>query len=315
MTYNSYITASPETPSQSGLYATDLAGVSVKLLDDLTRDEDNDWNEFFDYIYKTAQRNIKIDVHRKLSDRFHIDKKLVTRETSEFLSAYHTSGGVQINFSLPKYARLQILSIDVFAENVSPIPQIYLEIRRDDQNGELLKSYNKTITSGKNSIGIYQDFDGEDFSNWNQRIYVGFAGASVKTTENRYYPGDSIGAYKSCDFNCSGVEGVVNQINSGGVNVKFIIYCSLERFILENLPLFREALFYRLGVDIMKERKTSQLVNLSTVLTEERAVELMEVFNTDYMAAVETATMNIKMQEDPICFNCKRSVSSKTNLP
>ncbi len=316
MTYTDYITASIDTPSQSGLYATDLAGVSVKLLDDLTRDEDADWNDFFDYIYKTAQRNLKIDVHRKLADRFHIDKKLITRETGTYLNEYHTSGGVQIYFNLPKYARLQILSIDVFAENVSPVPQINLEVRKDDQNGEVLKTYTKTIVAGKNSIGIYQDFDSEDFSNYNQKLYVGFTGPSVKKTETRYYPNDTYLSEKDCyHINCDGVDGYVLQVNEGGLNVKFVIYCSLEKFIIENINLFREALFYRLGVDIMKERKTSQLVNLTTVLTEERAVELMEVFNTDYMAAVETATMNISMREDPICFNCKRSVSSKTNLP
>ena len=104
-------------------------------------------------------------------------------------------------------------------------------------------------------------------------------------------------------------------MNGGGLNVKFILYCSIEKFILENLPLFQFALLYRLGVDTMKERLTTQRVNMTTVLTEERAKELLAVHNEDYKAALDAATMSIKMTEDPICFMCKKTVSAKINLP
>ena len=79
MCFSGYITASNDTTSKSGLYFTDLAGCTVSLLDDLTKEDHNDFNDCFDYLYKTAQRNLKIDVQRKLATRFHIDKKLNTR--------------------------------------------------------------------------------------------------------------------------------------------------------------------------------------------------------------------------------------------
>src|SRR5689334_9225772 len=46
-----YITPSKETPSRSGLYANLLPGVTLQLLDDLTKDEEEDFEEFWLDIY------------------------------------------------------------------------------------------------------------------------------------------------------------------------------------------------------------------------------------------------------------------------
>lgn len=311
MGFSGYITASTDTTSRSGLYFTDLAGCTVSLLDDLTKEDHADWEECFDYLYKTAQRNLRIDMQKALANRFHIDKKLITRETSEFKDDYNSySGlaGVKIQVALPKYARLQILSIGVNSATAGAVP---FYVYKEDENGDLLATISSTLTGGKQTVEVYQEFEEEE-------IFIAYNAASVslKQTQNRYYDSDQITQDKNCQFDCgTGDLGVVTQVNGGGLNIKFILYCSMEKFILENLPLFQFALLYRLGVDTMKERLTTQRVNLTTVLTEERAKELLGVHNEDYKAALEAATMSIKMTEDPICFMCKKTVSSKINLP
>lgn len=281
------------------------------MLDDLTKEDHADWGECFDYLYKTAQRNLRIDMQKALANRFHIDKKLITRETSEFKDDYNSySGlaGVKIQVALPKYARLQILSIGVNSATAGAVP---FYVYKEDENGDLLATISSTLTGGKQTVEVYQEFEEEE-------IFIAYNAASVslKQTQNRYYDSDQITQDKNCQFDCgAGDLGVVTQVNGGGLNIKFILYCSMEKFILENLPLFQFALLYRLGVDTMKERLTTQRVNLTTVLTEERAKELLGVHNEDYKAALEAATMSIKMTEDPICFMCKKTVSSKINLP
>ncbi len=315
--YADYINASTDTPSKSGLYFTDLAGCSVRLLDDLTKEDHADWSECFDYLYKTAQRNLRIDVQKKLADRFHIDQKILTRETSETLTDYTSGGtkaGVKIWLTLPKYARLQILSIGVDAQSAGNGTFYFY---KTDENGDLLATVTGTLAAGKNTIDVFEEFDGSDFSSINQVLYVAYVPSTtpLKQTKNRYYPSDDLIDIWNLDFSCFWGSGTIQQVNGGGVNVKFIVYCSIERFILENLPLFQFALFYRLGVDTMKERITTQNINQTSVLTKERAEELMKVFNEDYQAALDAATMNIKMQEDPICFICKSTVHAKTTLP
>ena len=77
--------------------------------------------------------------------------------------------------------------------------------------------------------------------------------------------------------------GYVQQVNSGGLNVKFVVYCSMDKFICENLPLFQYALLNRTGVDTMKERITTRAEQTQTsILTADRAKELMQVFNDDH---------------------------------
>lgn len=311
MGFSGYITASEDTTSRSGLYFTDLAGCTVSLLDDLTKEDHADWSDCFDYLYKTAQRNLRIDMQRKLADRFHIDKKLITRETSEFKDTYNSySGlaGVKISVPLPKYARLQILSIGVDSATTGAVS---FQVRKEDESGEVLSTISATLTGGKQTVEVYQEFEHDE-------IFIAYNAAvvSLKQTQNLYYDSDRVGVDKNCEFDCgNGDPGLVIQVNGGGLNVKFILYCSIEKFILENLPLFQYALLYRIGVDTMKERITTQRINMTSVLTQERAQELMTVHNEDYKAALDAATMSIKMNEDPICFMCKKTVSSKTNLP
>lgn len=314
MCFSGYITASTDTPSKSGMYFTDLAGCTVALLDDLTKEDHADWEDCFDYLYKTAQRNLRIDVQRKLADRFHIDKKLITRETSENVTPteYNTGtdlAGVSIEVTMPKYGRTQLLTFTVFTDTA--YTDASFKIYKDDENGDYLAEVLADLSPGKNTIQVYQDFEYEKLA-----ILYDPAILNLRKTKNLYYSNDVFSQGDVCTFDCIyGEDGSVTQVNGGGINVKFVLYCSLEKFICENINLFQIALLYRLGVDTMKERITTQRVNMTSVLTEERAKELMAIHNEDYKAAVEAATMSIKMQEDPICFNCKKSVSSKTNLP
>lgn len=116
MCFDGYITIDSTNPSKSGLYVASLPGVTVAQLDGLTKDDQADYDALFSNIYANAQINLKIDVQKKLAQRFHIDKKLVSRETSAYLAELNTGSslaGVKITVNLPKYARIQILSIGV----------------------------------------------------------------------------------------------------------------------------------------------------------------------------------------------------------
>jgi hypothetical protein len=312
MSFEGYIKLDDSaTPSKSGLYFTDLSGCTVSLLEELIKEGQADSTACFNYLYKKAQVNLRIDAQRKLANRFHIDKKLATRETSEFLPDLNLSdalAGVKIYNPLPKYGRIQILSLSVFAGEGSPLTGTFL-IYQDNQDGELLATVNGSLEPGRNILEVYQDFEVDTlFIVYDPQI------TPLRKSKNKYYAWDDVLTDKTC-FECSGGVGSVMQINGGGINVNYVVYCSLEKFILENLLLFQFALLYRLGVDTMKERITTQLVNQTSLLTQERATELMGIHNEDYQSALEAAIMNIRITEDPVCFMCKSTVTSKPNLP
>jgi hypothetical protein len=313
--FTDFITIDRSTPSESGIYVVDLPGVTVAQLDGLTKEDQADFDELFENIYSLAQTNLKIDLQKKLAQRFHIDKKLVSRETSAFLDEANSAGGlagVKITFNLPKYARINILSIGVKSNSDAISPEAQFFIYDTDEDGELLSTVTGEISAGRNTIKVYEEFEVDNlFVAYNTDTF------DLQKTENKYY---ADGRYNLEDFSCTfpcyfGQSVGVQQINSGGLNVKFIVTCSMDKFVCENLPLFQYALWYRIGVDLMKERIVSDRVTRFTVIAEERATELMTVFNEEYQNALEAATMNIKMDEDPICFLCKRTITSVTSLP
>lgn len=314
MCWSNYITPSNDTPSKSGLYANGLPGVTLNLLDELTKDEQADFEEFWDYIYALAKVNFINDIQTRLSDKFHIDLKLVSRETSKFLTENTNSGlaGVTLEYSLPKYAKLQVLSIGVDSIIDYESPEFTYTIYEDDANGRVLYTATEALTDGRNTIDVYQDFESD-------KIFISYDADDyrLKGTENKYYANCSYFDKLTCTFPCytDGYTASVTQVNGGGLNVKFVIYCSIEKFICENINIFKNAFWYRIGVDLMRERLLSDRFNRFTTLTTARAEQLLELYNTEYLKLADNSVKNLRVQEDDICFECKSTVSATSLLP
>lgn len=315
MCWSNYITPSIDTPSRSGLYANGLPGVTLNLLDELTKDEQADFEEFWDYIYNLAKINLTNDIQTRLADKFHIDLKLVSRETSKFNSENTNSGlaGVTLEYTLPKYARIQILTVGVNSLTDYGSPEFTFTVYEDDADGDVLLTKTSEIVEGKNTIDVYQDFEAD-------KLFIAYDADEyrLKSTENKYYADCYSFDKLSCTFPCyhfGGYAASVNQVNGGGLNVKFVIHCSIDKFICENLNIFKTALWHRIGLELMMERILSDKFNRFTTLTKERAEDLLKFYNDEYLKHADNSVKNLKIQEDNICFECKSTVSTRTLLP
>lgn len=321
MSWTDFITPSSDTTSRSGLYAVDLPGVTLRLLDDLTKDEQADWEACWTSIYNRSVKNFIKDVQGRISKDFHIDLKLVSRETSKFKTTENTNSGtagVKLEYPMPKYGRIRVNQIIVNAvAGASNFPILFYE---DNTSGELL--YTKTVSTlsaGKNTINIDRDFEVED------TLFIGYDADTYRLygTENKYFANQKYLHFDdlSCAFPCyAGLNASVTQILGGGLNVKLHVYCSVEKFILENIGLFDVALWYRIGVELMKERITSDRFNRWTTLTSERALELMKIYmdeytNPDKTGHLDLAVKDLSMPEDGVCFECKSTVSATSLIP
>jgi hypothetical protein len=316
MSWTDFITPSSDTESRSGLYAVDLPGVVLNLFDDLTKEDQADWEECWASIYSRATRNFTKDVHARIAKDFHVDLKLVTRESSKFRTSENTNSGyagIKLNYYLPKYARVRVNEVIVNA--VVAVNNFSLVFYEEDTSGDLLLTKTVNLVQGKNTIQINQDFEVED------TLFVGYDADSFRLYEtiNRYYANTPYFHFDdiACAFPCYGgsLSSSITQILGGGVNVKSVIYCSIEKFIFENIGLFDMSLLYRIGVELMKERITSAKFNRLTTLTTERAGELMTIYREEYEGHLDTIIKNMSMDEDPICFECKSAVSSKSLIP
>lgn len=315
--YDRYIEIDRSSLSRSGLYAADLPGVEISMLEGFTKEEQEDYLELHDMILSRAWTNLVSDVSIALQNKFLVDTKLLSRETSTFKDSLNSGAslaGIKFKFTLPRYARLHILSVEVFSAEAYESPEADIYFYDEDENGELLHTANGPVSEGRSTIYVDHDFEVDE-------IFIAYDPSllSFRQTENRFYRT----YYESfdkveCIFPCSGMDGftgTVLQVNGGGLNVKFSVVCSIEKFVCDNLNLFKTAFWYRYGVELMDEALLGNRLNRFTTMTEERKTDRSGYFSAKYTANIGEAIKSHNIHEDPICFRCKSLAMSKTIIP
>lgn len=316
MCFTNYITISESSAeSRSGLYASDLPGIDMDLLDGIARTGD-DGDDIWVTLYKRAQRNLISDVSKNIQDRFFMDLKLISRETSSYKDDYNTGSslaGVTLEFNLPKYAKLHITSISVYSESAYSSAGIF-KIYDTDENGELLDTITTAIAVGRNTVNVDEEYEVD-------KVFIAYDPAtySFKQTENKYYANkynhfDTV-ICDQCFYGDPDFRGSVVQIQNGGVNIKYVVYCSMEKFVCENLILFKDALLYKIGQEITIERRLGERLNQYTVMSQERWNELEAFYKAQYEQNVMNAVRSQNIYEDDVCFACKNTVYTDTLLP
>lgn len=310
---DNYITLNRSITSRSGQYASDLPGVEDLVLD-LTSKNSETPTESWERVYRNAWTNLISDVEKLLQEKFWVNQKLVSRETSEFITEINANtglAGVRIQFDLPRYARIHIISVGVWADQAYLSPEVSIDFYEDNENGDLLHSVSEPVTEGKNTLFVDRDFD-ED------KIFVAYDPSlyAFRGTENKFFnTGFPLWNKFECIWPCFGGQGSVKQINGGGLNVLYNVICSAEKFVCENINLFRKTFWWKIGQELAVERRIGNRLNQFTTMTDERKTELANFYQAQYSQNLENSIKAHNIHEDPYCFNCKGTVNVKTNLP
>lgn len=285
------------------------------MLEGLTKEDQDDYLEFWEMIVNRAWSNLVSDVSIALQNKFFVDSKIVSRVTSKFKENTNTStglAGVNIEFSLPRYAKIHINTIEVFSAQAYDSPDASITIYDTDEDGEILYEGGNTLTVGRNTIHLNREFEADKlFIAYNPELL------EFRETENKHY--DS--AYTNwssnvCEFPCYGdYYGRVTQVNGGGLNVTYSVVCSIDKFTCQNINLFKMAFWYRIGVELADEQLLGNRLNRFTTMTSERAAERSGYFGAKYTQNVSEAIKSQNIDEDPVCFKCKSTTMSKTILP
>jgi hypothetical protein len=307
--YDNYIGLDNLIPSRTNLYLDSLPGIDVLMIDGL-RKSGNDTDATWAILYKRAWDNLVSDVSRELQDKFYVDTKLVSRETSGFLTDYNSSGdsGVKLTFSLSKYSKIHVISIGLWSESshTNAVARFY----DTDADGELLLTLTEDLDAGRNTLNVDTDFEVNTLY-----VVINSTDYPVRKTENRFYHGVNYHNSILCDWQWAGGMGSVEQVNNGGLNLKYVVDCSIDKFVCENINLFKYAFLYRLGLETCAERRLTENLNPYTTMTVERAAELQEFFKAEYDQRLMNSIKSQNIKEDYTCFNCKNVVSTRTSLP
>jgi len=281
---------------------------------ELLSKQDQSDEDFWEMIYKKAWDNLISDLTGALQDKFYVDSKLLSRETSQFKEDINlTTGlaGVTIEFTLPRYAKLHLVSIDVFSDQAYASPEAEFKVYDTDASGELLSEHSSELTEGRNTIFIDQDYEVN-------KVFVSFDPELIalrETESKRYASPYYLFSCDECRFDCGGYEGKILQVNGGGLNVKYNVVCSVEKYVCENINLFKQAFFFRIGLEIIFERRFGNRLNKFMTMELERQEELMEFYNSNFSQNLERSVRSTQMTEDPYCFQCKHLVHAKASTP
>lgn len=271
-------------------------------------------DDTFDRLYRNAWQNLVSDIEAYLHQRFFVNTKLLSRDTSEFRDSVNSNSGlagVRIQFPLPRYSRIHIIAVVVKSEQDYTSPEVTFQVYDDNENGELLAEFDGPIRTGITRIDADLEFD-------QQALFIAYdtSQAEFKETENKFYnSGYPVWDKFDCMFPCFGSRGSVKQVNGGGLSVVYTVICSTEKFVCDNINIFKKAFQWRIGLEYAAERRIGNQLNQFTTMTEERKTELFNFYNTEYQTALGNSLKSQNIHEDPYCFQCKSIGANKTLLP
>lgn len=309
---DNYIGKNPSAISRSGLYVSDLPGVEELQYDLLSKDSETT-DEVWERISRNSWNGLVSDVETYLQRKFFVNSKLLSRETSEFLQEINSASdfsGVRIEFPLSKYSRIHIISLEVYADQAYQSPEVLFRFLKDNEDGDLLHETFVPLAEGKNSIPVDLDFDTD-------AVFVSYDASLVdlRQTKNKFYNSMTPWSPIDCRFPCFGGFGSVRQINGGGINVFYNVYCSSEEFVCQNINIFRKAFQWRYGLELAHERRIGNRLNEFTTMTQERKDELFTFYNSEYQQALDNSLKSQNIYEDWVCFECKGTVGVRTSIP
>lgn len=310
---DNYVGKNPNSTSRSGLFVSDLPGVEELQYDLLSKDSETS-DEVWERISRNSWNNLVSDVDAFLQGKFFVNKKLLSRETSDFKPDINSSAGpsgMKIHFDLSRYSRIHIVSIEVWSDQDYPSPEVLFQFFDAVEDGNLLHEVSAALVEGKNVIFVDTDFETDT-------VFVSYDPTVVelRQTQNKSYPFNySFWSPVDCMFPCFGGTGSFSQVNNGGINVVYNVYCSVEKFVCQNINLLKTAYQWRYGVELSNERRIGNRLNEFTTMTQERKDELADFFKTNYQQALANGLSAQNIYEDWICFECKGSSGVKTILP
>lgn len=286
-----------------------LPGIDILMIDGLRKsgdDSDVTWAK----LYKRAWDNLVSDVSKSLQDKFYVDTKLISRQTSKFKDEFNSSvlAGLKLTFSLSRYSKIHVINLGLWAQ--SSHTNAVIRFFDTDADGELLLTLTEDLVEGRNTLDVDADFEVDTLY-----VVIDSSAYPVRQTENKFYHGVSFLTPYICEWNWLGGINNVEQINGGGLDLKYNVTCSIDKFVCENINLFKTSLLWRIGIEITQERRFTENLNEYTTMTVDRAVELEGYYTSRYDTELVNAIKSQNIQDDFVCFNCKNVVSTKTSLP
>lgn len=285
------------TTPDSGVYVNQLPGIELEMIDGIADEQQVDFNGVWDDVQERAVRRLKTDLNAEFKKRYRlknitqsvdlgrlIDTTSTTVSAGDYRGVSLTLNKSDENYS---YSNLQTFYIPdlslYFSSNNATTIKIF-----DLRTGTEL--YTKSVAApgsiGWQTIQINQTFTSRE-------IFVSYDATNLNSvlldlTKFNYKEGNNAelrGA--TATISASILESdLTTSDNAYGLSVKWSVICSFDSFVCQNKEPFLRSLWLLLGIELSRERRFTSRLNEFTAFGQDRAKELMQMFEIEYRGGV-----------------------------
>ena len=303
---------------ESGLFINELYGVQFESIQKIADSEQKTFQGVWDDVQvrgihkmSTAVTNYfrsKYQI-KKVSDTFNLGKILESTTTAP--SAEYRGFFIETQYN-SNFTNIYVQSVNLYlASPANTTLKIF-----DTLTGEELYTTSITGVAGWNLVKINKTFRAEN-------IFVGYDATAITSTNMKI---DEIvrGEFECfCNdwFNCEAkVRGgslvspytdVEEVNNTYGLSSVFGVRCSYDNLVCDNKDVFKVALWYLLGHELMNERIYTPRLNRFTTIDLDKAKALRDEFKNEYEKELMNAIQGIKLNTNDCCLECDAQITYK----
>jgi hypothetical protein len=302
----------------SGFYINDLPGISLKQMVSLTNEEEKTYLDLWSMIQTRAQSRFSLDVREAMGKLYRLKSLTNAINMGKVLqNSVSTSGLDFVGFTieLTDYTDYQYVPSPLNAIHVQELNfygtaqasgQLF-KIFDIDTNAELFSAF-IDINVGWNNIQVNTTFNAQrlacvyfntgdmpDFRDINlpmNHTTVGCCEVRMRGLENGNPEDFGSPNFTSTTYGLSGI---------------FSVVCTWDNLICTNKSLFTRPYWYLCGIELLTEQLYSSKLNQFTTVNLQRAKELREEYQVEYMKALEQIAGGFNLSCD-CCIECSGGV-------
>lgn len=303
--------------STSGLYLTDLEGISINRIANIVNGEDGTALNLLNRKIEFSTGLVFDDLAKYIQPYYTLNRTLdvVTagRYTTTFLTPTPLRRGLHIKRKERNLYSVKINTVKIFSSTslTGAILRISDGIYDNDYVVDIVA--NQILEVVVNYTTIFDE------------VYITLDNTLLTVNEGNLGYTDGCGGCCSCgyssnnlahknkkinDISVKGWNGVSDEQRSFGLVAELSVGCDFDRLQCVLADNFKYLLLYRAGIEVVKEWLSSERVNETTMIDTDHAIFLLERWEKEYDTKYRTAVKGIKgiMESlDSQCVTCKKA--------
>jgi hypothetical protein len=302
----------------SGFYINDLPGISLKQMVSLTNEEEKTYLDLWSMIQTRAQSRFSLDVREAMGKLYRLKSLMQGINLGKVLNGTLTTSIADVigfTIELTDYATYQYVPSPLNAIHVQQLSfysgantagqtfiiydmntseQLFLVVQ-DIVFGWNTIQVNHTFTAQRVGVVYFNTGDIPDFQGMDlppSHTAVGCCEVRVRGVQSATAGDFNIASYTSNTYGLSGI---------------FSVVCTWDNLICTNKSLFTRPYWYLCGIELLTEQLYSSKLNQFTTVNLQRAKELREEYQVEYMKALEQIAGGFNLACD-CCIECSGGV-------